>query len=84
MRFGQTNVLKTAKGKIGVGLAVMLIGILAVLAAPTDTDRLLCAIPVVIGSAIATRGFRQDREEKRKLREKAEQPAKPKKRKKKK
>ena len=82
MRFGQTNVLKTAKGKIGVGIAVMLLGVIAVLAAPTDTDRLLCAVLVVVGSAFITRGVRQDREEKRKLREKTEQPPKPKKRKK--
>ena len=83
MRFGQTHVLRTAKGKIGVGIAVLLLGMIAVYAAPTDTDKLLCAVLVVVGSAFITRGIRQDREEKRKLQEKAEQPAKPKKRKKK-
>lgn len=83
MRFGASNVLKTAKGKIGVGVAVFLLGLVAMLAAPTDTDRILCALPVVVGSALVTRGLRQDREEKRRLQKEAEKAQKPKKRKKK-
>lgn len=84
MKFGQSNVLRTAKGKIGVGLALFLLGAVAVLAAPTDMDRVLCAIPLVIGSALATRGVRQDREEKRRARKEAEKAAQKPKRKKKK
>ena len=84
MKFGQTNVLKTAKGKIGAGVALFLLGMVAVLAAPTDMDRILCAIPLVAGSALMTRGVRQDREDKRRARKQAEKAAqKPKKRKKK-
>jgi hypothetical protein len=84
MNFGATNILKTAKGKIAAGIALFLLGVVAVLAAPTDADRILCAIPLVVGSALVTRGVRQDREEKRRIRKQAEKSAqKPKKRKKK-
>lgn len=68
MRFGQTGVLKTAKGKIGVGLALLLFGAVAVLAAPNVSDRLICSVIVLAGVAFVIFGFRQDREEKRTLR----------------
>ena len=84
MNFGAGNILKTAKGKIAAGIALFLLGAVAVLAAPTDADRILCAIPLVVGSALVTRGVRQDREEKRRIQKQAEKSAqKPKKRKKK-
>ena len=82
MKFGQTNVFKTAKGKIGAGVALFLLGMVAVLAAPTDMDRILCAIPLTIGSALITRGVRQDREDKRRLQKQAEKSTKTGKRKK--
>ena len=84
MKFGQTNVLKTAKGKIGAGVALFLLGMVAVLAAPTDMDRILCAMPLTIGSGLVTRGVRQDREEKRRAQKQAEKAAQKPKRKKKK
>ena len=83
MKFGQTFVLKTAKGKIAAGLAVFLFGAVAVLAAPTDTDRLLCAVLPVVGAALITRGVRQDRQDKQKFREQSEKAAQKPKRKKK-
>ena len=64
MRFGQTHVLKTAKGKLAVGAIVLLIGALAALAAPTAADRLLCGAVVLVGAALAAFGIRQDRAEK--------------------
>ena len=84
MKFGQTKVLQTAKGKIGAGVALFLLGMVAVLAAPTDMDRILCAMPLTIGSALVTRGVRQDREEKRRAQKQAEKAAQKPKRKKKK
>ena len=84
MKFGQSNVLKSAKGKIGAGIALFLLGLIAVLAAPTDMDRILCAIPLTVGSALVTRGLRQDREEKRRAQKQAEKAAQKPKRKKKK
>ncbi|MBQ9646998.1 MAG: hypothetical protein IJV43_01380 [Oscillospiraceae bacterium] len=68
MRFGQTHVLKTAKGKLAVGLALILFGAAAVLAAPTTPDKLLCGVIAAAGLAFACAGVRQDRAEKRGLR----------------
>lgn len=84
MKFGQTHVLRTAKGKIAAGTAIFLLGVLAVLAAPSDTDKLICSLVLVIGSALITRGVRQDREEKRSIQKAMEKADKPKKRKRKK
>jgi hypothetical protein len=76
MKFGQGHVLQSAKGKIAAGLGIFLIGLVAVLAAPTDTDRVICALVLVVGSALVTRGIRQDREEKRKAMKQEEKPKK--------
>ena len=64
MRFGQTHVLKTAKGKIGAGLALILFGVVAVLAAPELSDKLLCGAIVCVGVVFICLGVRQDRTEK--------------------
>ena len=64
MRFGQTQPLKTAKGKIAVGLALILFCAVAVLAAPTTTDRLLCSVIGVLGVGFIGLGVRQDKNEK--------------------
>ena len=69
MRFGQSFVLKTAKGKIAAGLAVLLFGVIAVLAAPTASDKLLCGVVLLSGAALIALGVRQDREDKRHFRE---------------
>lgn len=68
MRFGQTQVLKTAKGKIAVGLALILFGVVAILAAPTTTDKLLCTLVALAGAAFIALGIRQDRTEKDRIR----------------
>ena len=68
MKFGQTHVLKTAKGKIGVGLALILFGVIAVFAAPTTGDKLLCGVIVLAGLAFIYLGVRQDRIEKNSIR----------------
>ena len=65
MRFGQTFVLKTAKGKLAAGVALILFGVIAVLAAPTTGDRLLCALVPLAGAAFVALGIRQDRADKR-------------------
>ena len=64
MRFGQTKVLKNAKGKIGVGLALIFFGAVSVLAAPTAADKALCASIVLAGAVFIWLGVRQDRSEK--------------------
>ena len=68
MKFGQAHVLKTAKGKIGVGLALILFGAVAVLASPTTGDKLLCGVIVLAGLAFIYLGVRQDRIEKNSVR----------------
>ena len=68
MRFGQSHVLRTARGKLGVGVALILFGAAAVLAAPTGVDKLLCGVVVLLGAAFIALGFRQDRAEKDKIR----------------
>lgn len=68
MRFGQTNPLKSARGKLGVGVALLLFGLAAMLAAPQLTDRLLCGLIPLLGVALMGLGFRQDRAEKDKIR----------------
>ena len=70
MRFGETSPLKSAKGKLGVGAALLIFGLVAVLAAPGTTDKLLCALVPLLGAVIAVLGIRQDREDKKKLQEK--------------
>ncbi len=72
MKFGQTFVLKTAKGKIAAGLAVLLFALVAVLAAPTTADRLLCGVVVLASFALIGLGIRQDRQDKRRVRENTE------------
>ena len=69
MRFGETFVLKTAKGKLGVGIAMILFGVFAVLAAPTALDKLLCGIIILGGAALFVLGFRQDRADKSRFRD---------------
>ena len=68
MRFGETFVLKTAKGKIAAGIALILFGVIAVLAAPTAGDKLLCGLVPLAGAALIALGVRQDRAEKRAIR----------------
>ena len=76
MRFGQTFVLKTAKGKLAAGVALILFGAVAVLAAPTAGDRLLCALVPLAGAAFVALGIRQDRADKRAHRGSEEKEAK--------
>ena len=68
MKFGQTHVLKSAKGKIADGIALTLFGVIAVLAAPTAGDKLLCGVIVLAGLAFISLGVRQDRIEKNSVR----------------
>ena len=68
MKFGQTHVLKTAKGKLAVGVALIFFGAVAVLAAPTGTDKLLCGAVVLIGAGLIGVGVRQDKAEKDQIR----------------
>lgn len=68
MKFGQTHVLKTAKGKIGVGLALTLFGAIAILAAPSVSDGLLCSLIALAGGVFIALGVRQDRTEKNSIR----------------
>ena len=68
MKFGQTHVLKTAKGKLAVGVALILFGAVAVLATPTTSDKLLCGIIVLIGAGLIVLGVRQDKAEKEQIR----------------
>ena len=68
MKFGQTHVLRTAKGKLAVGVALILFGAVAVLAAPTGTDKLLCGAVVLIGAGLIGLGIRQDKAEKEQIR----------------
>ena len=70
MRFGETSPLKSAKGKIGVGAALLLFGLVAVLAAPETADKLLCALVPLLGAGFLVLGVRQDRGDKKKFREK--------------
>ena len=67
MKFGQTHVLKTAKGKLAVGVALILFGAVAVLAAPTGVDKLLCGAVVLIGAGLIGVGVRQDKAEKEQI-----------------
>lgn len=69
MRFGQSHVLKTAKGKIAAGIALILFGAVAILAAPTTADRLLCGVIPLLGVVFVVLGFRQDKAEKDKFNE---------------
>ncbi len=64
MKFGQTRVLQTAKGKIAVGIALIFFGAAAILAAPTTTDKLICGLIVLTGAVLILLGIRQDRTEK--------------------
>ena len=82
MEFGQTHVLKTAKDKIAAGIAIFLFGVVAVLAAPSDVDKAICSLVIVVGAALITRCFRQDGEEKRRAQKQAEKSTKTGKRKK--
>lgn len=70
MKYGRTHALKTAKGKIGVGVALALLGVAALLAARSGgvTDRLICGAIALGGAAFVWFGARQDRAEKRKAR----------------
>ena len=68
MKFGQTHVLKTAKGKLAVGVALIFFGAVAVLAAPTTSDKLLCGAVVLIGAGLIALGIRQDKAEKEQIR----------------
>jgi len=68
MKFGQTHVLNTAKGKIAVGIALIFFGVVAILAAPSTADKLLCGVIVLIGAALIVLGIRQDRTEKNQFR----------------
>jgi len=69
MKFGQTRVLQTAKGKIAAGIALILFGAVAILAAPTAADRLLCGMIPLLGVVFVVLGFRQDKAEKDKFNE---------------
>ena len=69
MKFGQTRVLQTAKGKIAVGIALIFFGVVAILAAPTATDKLICSLIVLTGAALIVLGIRQDRTEKKQFRD---------------
>lgn len=69
MKFGQTRVLQTANGKIAAGIALILFGAVAILAAPTATDRLLCGMIPLLGVVFVVLGFRQDKAEKDKFNE---------------
>ena len=69
MKFGQTHVFKTAKGKIAVGIALIFFGAVAILAAPSTTDKLLCGLIVLTGAALIGLGIRQDRTEKNPFRD---------------
>ena len=68
MKFGQTHVLNTAEGKIAVGIALIFFGVVAILAAPSTADKLLCGVIVLIGAALIVLGIRQDRTEKNQFR----------------
>ncbi len=70
MRFGQTNPLRAAKGRMGVGVALVLFGLVAVLAAPGTADKLMCALVVFAGAGLFVAGMRQDLREKAEYREK--------------
>ena len=69
MRFGQTHVFKTAKGKLAVGIALIFFGVVAILAAPTATDKLICGLIVLTGVALIVLGIRQNRTEKNQFRD---------------
>lgn len=69
MKFGQTRVLQTAKGKIAVGIALIFFGVVAILAAPSTADKLLCGIIVLTGAALIVLGIRHDRMEKKQFRD---------------
>ena len=69
MKFGQTRVLQTAKGKIAVGIALIFFGVVAILAAPTATDKLICGLIVLTGVALIVLGIRQNRTEKNQFRD---------------
>jgi len=80
MRFGQTRALQTAKGKMGVGLALALFGLVALLTAATGgkalTDILVCVLVTAAGGVLFWLGIRQDRAEKDQLRREMDEPAK--------
>ena len=69
MKFGQTRVLQTAKGKLAVGVALIFFGVVAILAAPSTSDKLLCGLIVLTGAALIGLGIRQDRTEKNPFRD---------------
>lgn len=64
MKFGQTHVLKSAAGKIAVGIALAVFGAIAVLAAPSTADALLCGAVPLLGAGFLAWGIRQDRADK--------------------
>ena len=68
MEFGPMDLLRGAKGKIVLGIVVALLGSLAVLASPNETDMLLCTALVVLGGLLIGRGIQQSRQEKDALR----------------
>lgn len=70
MKYGRTHALKTAKGKIGVGVALALLGVAALLAARSGgvTDRLICGAIALGGAAFVWFGAREDRAEKKQAR----------------
>ncbi len=69
MRFGQTFVMRTAKGKIAVGIALVFFGALAMLAAPSTTDALICGVVPLLGLGFIVFGIRQDRRDKAQFRQ---------------
>ena len=73
MKFGQTRALQTAKGKMGVGLALALFGLVALLTAVSGgkqvTDILVCLLVTAAGGVLFWLGIRQDRADKDALRD---------------
>ena len=63
-------------GKMRPFIRAILFGAVAVLAAPTAGDRLLCALVPLAGAAFVALGIRQDRADKRAYRGSEEKEAK--------
>ena len=63
-------------GKMRSFIRAILFGAVAVLAAPTTGDRLLCALVPLAGAAFIALGVRQDRADKRAYRGSEEKEAK--------
>jgi hypothetical protein len=68
--------MNNALSKTVICLALILFGVIAVLAAPTTGDRLLCALVPLAGAAFVALGIRQDRADKRAYRGSEEKEAK--------